>query len=157
MTNYYEILNVNKNASPEEIKTSYKKLALQHHPDKNQTNKEEHEEKFKKISEAYEVLSDKTKRSEYDNGGNVVINQQNPFDIFTNIFNQQDIFNHHNIFHSNGLNININDFTNLNVGMGSSINTTTQIIGNKKIIRVEKTEHTPNGIITNVEEKIEYI
>lgn len=151
MSNYYEILDINKNANKDEIKTAYKKLALKYHPDRNQdsNNREELEEKFKKVSEAYEVLSDEKKRYEYDNGKNIVINQHNPFDIFSNMFNHQDLFNHH------GFNININDLSQVNVG--SSINTTTQIIGNKKIIRIEKTEHTPNGIMTSIEEKIEMI
>jgi len=64
--NFYDILGVPKNASQEQIKKAYKKLALKYHPDKNQGNKAA-ENKFKKISSAYEVLSNKTKRAEYDN------------------------------------------------------------------------------------------
>lgn len=62
---YYKELGLNKDSSEEEIKNKYRKLAKQHHPDKNQGNKES-EEKFKSISEAYEVLSDGTKKNEYD-------------------------------------------------------------------------------------------
>lgn len=58
---YYEILQVAKNASPEEIKKAYRKLALEHHPDRNKGNKDS-EEKFKEAAEAYEVLSDSEKR-----------------------------------------------------------------------------------------------
>ncbi len=65
---YYRILGVNKNATPEEIKKAYRKLAQKYHPDRNQGNKE-YEEKFKEINEAYEVLSDSDKRSKYDNLG----------------------------------------------------------------------------------------
>jgi molecular chaperone DnaJ len=65
---YYEILGVNKNATPEEIKKAYRKVAIQFHPDKNQGNKEA-EEKFKEAAEAYEVLSDNEKRSQYDRFG----------------------------------------------------------------------------------------
>lgn len=151
MVNYYEVLGIKKNANKDEIKNAYKKLAMKHHPDKNQENKEEHADKFKQISEAYEILSDDNKRYNYDRGGDIILNQQNPFDIFSHIFNDNDIFNH------GGFHININDLSNVNIQMGTSINTSTQIIGNKKIVRIEKTETTPNGTITTVEEKIEII
>ncbi len=62
---YYKILGVSPTASEDEIKKQYRKLARKYHPDVNPGNKEA-EEKFKEISEAYEVLSDKTKRAKYD-------------------------------------------------------------------------------------------
>ena len=65
---YYEILGIDKNASAEEIKRAYRKLAIQHHPDKHKGDKAA-EEKFKEISEAYEILSDPNKRSTYDQFG----------------------------------------------------------------------------------------
>src|SRR3972149_5889937 len=65
---YYEILGVSRNASEEEIKKSYRKLALKYHPDRNPGNKEA-EEKFKEAAEAYEVLRDPEKRSLYDRFG----------------------------------------------------------------------------------------
>ncbi len=65
---YYKILGVDKNADEAEIKKAYRRLAKKHHPD---TNKDKgSDEKFKEISEAYEVLSDKNKRSKYDRFGN---------------------------------------------------------------------------------------
>ena len=64
MNNYYEILEVSKDANQDEIKKAYKKLAKKFHPDINKESGAE--EKFKKINEAYEVLSDETEREEYD-------------------------------------------------------------------------------------------
>ena len=64
---YYKILGVGKNASDEEIKKSYRKLARQYHPDRNSGDKKA-EERFKEISQAYDVLSDPEKRKAYDRG-----------------------------------------------------------------------------------------
>ena len=65
---YYEVLGVEKGASAEEIKKSYRKKAMKDHPDRNPGDKEA-EEKFKELGEAYEVLSDDDKRSRYDQFG----------------------------------------------------------------------------------------
>lgn len=66
---YYEVLGVSRNASEDEIKKAYRKLARQYHPDMNRDNKEQAEEKFKEVSEAYEVLSDANKKAQYDQFG----------------------------------------------------------------------------------------
>ena len=66
---YYEVLGVSKNATDEELKKAYRKLAKQYHPDANPDNKEEAEKKFKELNEAYEVLSDSQKRRMYDQFG----------------------------------------------------------------------------------------
>ncbi|MFH1098280.1 MAG: molecular chaperone DnaJ [Candidatus Desantisbacteria bacterium] len=66
---YYEVLGVGRNAQAEEIKSAYRKLAKQYHPDANPSGKKVAEEKFKEISEAYAVLSDSEKRARYDQFG----------------------------------------------------------------------------------------
>lgn len=92
-TDYYEILGVQKTASKEEIKKAYRSLALKHHPDRNPDNLKESEAKFKEISQAYSVLSDETKRSNYDRFGTEKGQQSwgnvggvDPFDIFSQFF-----------------------------------------------------------------------
>ena len=65
---FYDVLGVSKNASPEELKSAYRKLAVKHHPDKNPGDKNA-EDKFKEASEAYGILSDKEKKQNYDNFG----------------------------------------------------------------------------------------
>jgi molecular chaperone DnaJ len=65
---YYDVLGVSKNAGPEELKSAYRKLAVKYHPDKNPDDKAA-EDKFKEASEAYGVLSDKSKKENYDNFG----------------------------------------------------------------------------------------
>ncbi|MCP3968370.1 MAG: molecular chaperone DnaJ [Lentisphaerae bacterium] len=94
---YYDLLGVNKSASDAELKKAYRKLAIKYHPDKNPGNKEA-EEKFKEISEAYEVLSDKGKRAKYDQFGHAAFTNggrggpggaggfHDPFDIFSQVF-----------------------------------------------------------------------
>lgn len=81
-TDYYSILGVSKNASKEEIKKAYRKLAMKYHPDHTKGDKAS-EDKFKKISEAYAVLSDEEKRKEYDTYGS---------SGFQNRYSQEDIF-----------------------------------------------------------------
>ena len=76
---YYGILGVEKNASQDEIKKAYRKLAKKYHPDTNQGDKQS-EEKFKDVSEAYELLNDPEKREKYDNIGNE-FNFQNGHDF----------------------------------------------------------------------------
>ena len=75
---YYSILGVSRNATDEELKKAYRKLALKWHPDRNKDNKKVAEEKFKDISQAYEVLSDKEKRKMYDMYGEEGVNGTMP-------------------------------------------------------------------------------
>jgi len=88
---YYKILGVKKNASTEDIKKSYRKLAMKYHPDRNKDNKTA-EEKFKEISEAYAVLSDAEKKKQYDMFGAEGFQQRySQEDIFSS-FDFSDIF-----------------------------------------------------------------
>ena len=70
---YYEVLGVSREASDQEIKSAYRRLAMQHHPDRNPDNQEEAEEKFKEITEAYSVLADSQKRAAYDRFGHAAV------------------------------------------------------------------------------------
>ncbi|CAN1129644.1 DnaJ homolog subfamily B member 4 [Linum perenne] len=75
---YYSILQVNKNATDDDLKKAYRKLAMKWHPDKNPNNKKQAEAKFKEISEAYDVLSDPQKRAIYDQYGEEGLKGQVP-------------------------------------------------------------------------------
>ena len=90
---YYEILEVQKSASAEEIKKAYRQQALKFHPDKNPGNKEA-EEKFKEAAEAYEVLSDPEKRKRYDQFGHAGMGNAQGFSGFGGGMSMEDIFRH---------------------------------------------------------------
>src|SRR3954453_11150129 len=91
---YYEVLSVSRTATEEEIKRSYRKLAVKFHPDKNPDDAHA-EEKFKELGEAYDVLMDADKRAAYDRYGHAAFAQgtagrgggfHDPFDIFREVF-----------------------------------------------------------------------
>ena len=88
---YYEILGLSKSASASDIKSAYRKLALKYHPDRNPDNKEA-EEKFKEAAEAYEILSNQEKRSQYDQFGHARMGGNGGFDGFGQGMNMDDIF-----------------------------------------------------------------
>lgn len=92
---YYEVLGVEKNANKKEIKKAYRKLARKHHPDANRENKKEAEERFKEISEAYEILADEEKRERYNQFGHEGVNFGSggfSWDQFTKAGDVSDIF-----------------------------------------------------------------
>lgn len=97
---YYKILEIKKDASENDIKKAYRRLAAKWHPDKNINNKEVAEKKFKEITQAYDTLKDRDKKYIYDN--------------------QQ--FRDNNISHSNNNNIPFFNLMRTNMGGGSSIN-----------------------------------
>ncbi len=102
-SNYYDLLGVTQTATAIEIKKSYRKLAIKYHPDKNPGDKKA-EEKFKEISEAYEILSDTSKRGTYDQVGHEAFTRSgrgaaggrggfhDPFDIFSQVFGGSSFF-----------------------------------------------------------------
>ncbi len=98
---YYEVLGVDKGADEGEIKKAYRKLALKYHPDRApESKKKEYEEKFKEISQAYRILSDKEKKAQYDQFGQTFEGQtpfgqgfsQQDFHSFYDAFGGEDIF-----------------------------------------------------------------
>ncbi len=110
---YYQILEIGRNASADEIKKAYRKLAVKYHPDKNPGNKEA-EERFKEISQAYEVLSDPEKRRQYDQFGHEAYTQsgrggaggaydyQRAQDIFSQFFGGGSGFSFDDLFGGGG-------------------------------------------------------
>jgi len=95
---YYDVLGVPRTASPDEVKSAYRRLAKEYHPDRNPDNRSEAEEKFKELSEAYEVLADADKRKLYDQYGHEGVSRQfgpGGFDFrrdFTHTDDVADIF-----------------------------------------------------------------
>ncbi|UWI83107.1 molecular chaperone DnaJ [Wolbachia endosymbiont of Howardula sp.] len=109
---YYELLEIGRNASVEEIKKSYKRLAFKYHPDRNPNNKEA-EEKFKEIASAYEVLSDSQKRATYDQYG-----QESPFGSSQSFHSSGDFSDIFNDFFSGGFNSTSRAKANKNTSAG---------------------------------------
>ncbi len=152
---YYKILGIQKNASDEDIKKAYRKLAVKWHPDKNPDNKDAAEEKFKEISEAYGVLSDKKQKEIYDRFGKRGLDSNNnsshgfhrgrvPNDIFKNFFGTDNVFSVHDNGH--------HTFTSYNVGrsnvMHHNVNTGTAF--RKRKTKGSSTEHKVDCTLENL-------
>jgi DnaJ-class molecular chaperone len=88
---YYQALGVEREATPEEIKRAYFRLAFQHHPDRNQGREKEAEARFKELTRAYEVLSDPQKRRQYDAQGMAVPHMEGLADLFNSPY-MRDVF-----------------------------------------------------------------
>ncbi|WGH24859.1 MAG: DnaJ domain-containing protein [Candidatus Shikimatogenerans bostrichidophilus] len=148
MKDFYDILGVGKDATLNDIKKAYRKLAIKYHPDKNPNNKKEAEKKFKEATEAYSVLSDKNKKREYDQYGNTSsygdASSMNFDDIFNNlgdIFN--DGFDSYTEFGFNSNKKNIkNRGTNLKVLI--KVNLEDIYYGKEKTIKIKKMKLSPN-------------
>ena len=134
---YYDILEIKNDASKNEIKKAYHKLALKWHPDKNAGNKDA-EVKFKKISEAYDILGDDEKRMRYDNGtlGNEVMSRD-PNDIFKHFFSLSSLLRGHQggIFnHGVGINMGFS-----NPGLHHTFQSTQTIVQDGQTITIKTT------------------
>lgn len=135
MKDFYQILGVSKTATEQEIKKAYRKLAMEHHPDRNQSNQKAAEEKFKEISEAYSILSDPRKRQSYDTGGFNNAPQSNPF--YGNPFGAQD-FNFEEL---------LNGFFRQRTGFGDSRGRTVVPGNDIKVETVITLEQVLNGTV----------
>lgn len=149
---YYNELELNPNASIEDIKKAYKKLAIKYHPDKNLNNKEEAENKFKKISRAYQVLTSINNNSNDNN------NFIDPNELFKNIFNEV-LNNNNNNFSEVLLNNNNNSgivmrSSSITFKDGKKIETVTEIVNNVKRERVYISEIKNNSNNQNIFIKI---
>lgn len=132
LKNYYKILGVQRDATQQQIKKAYRKLAVQYHPDKNKGNKQA-QQKFKQISQAYSVLSDPQKKSQYDNPHI----RFNPFQNNSgfggfNTTNMQDVFN--SVFGNSGFGGFTQNFGNSNLNVRVTISFQQMINGCTKKI-----------------------
>ncbi|MCH4601032.1 DnaJ C-terminal domain-containing protein [Helicobacter pylori] len=145
----YQTLNVNENASQDEIKKSYRRLARQYHPDLNKTK--EAEEKFKEINAAYEILSDEEKRRQYDQFGDNMFGGQNFSDFAKSHSTSEDLddilssifgrggFSQRFSQNSQGFSgFNFSNFAPENLDMTAALNVSVldTLLGNKKQVSV---------------------
>ena len=137
---YYKVLELKNDASDEEVKKAYRKMAVKYHPDKNPDNKEKSEKKFKEVAEAYEILTNKEKyKKENPFGNNGPFNHPgfgrgfvNPHDIFNQMFRDMNLGN---------MQVNVQQMRPVQVMRSSSVK-----IENGK--RIETIKETVNGVTT---------
>tara|TARA_Y100000992_G_scaffold69024_2_gene43125 strand:- start:489 stop:995 length:507 start_codon:yes stop_codon:yes gene_type:complete len=142
----YKILEISPNSNDNDIKKAYKKLAIKWHPDKNIENKESAEKKFKEISQAFEILSN---RQKFNNNNFNYSSSINPNDLFEQMFREMNIKSTNtntttrvnNVFNFSSVTNNFSNFNNFN--NFSSISSSSVIRDGKKI---ETVRETTNGI-----------
>ena len=148
--NYYDILEVNKNASPEVIEKAYKTLVKKYHPDLQDTNlKTEYEEKIKLINEAFEVLSDSEKRKNYD--FNL---KQTEFSIedYNNLISENlNLKNEINYLKNNLNNYKNNNQNNINNNLNNNANNKNSNYSNN--INYQNSQNTNNDYSRNFQQK----
>tara|TARA_B110000971_G_scaffold139886_1_gene142990 strand:- start:4113 stop:4631 length:519 start_codon:yes stop_codon:yes gene_type:complete len=164
MKDYYKILEVDNECEKEDIKKSYRKMALKYHPDKNNGD----DSKFKELSEAYEILSDGNKRTQYDYNCSHGVNYStfghqfmNPEDLFKEIFKNSDMdmmmsgfinpqIHQNNVSFDNMMNSFLSPDFVFNNNSSKSISSSTIIHNGKKVVATTIVE---NGV-TRTEEKV---
>lgn len=162
---YYQILELQNNASLDDIKKAYRKLAIKYHPDKNPDNKEQTEEKFKEISQAYEILTNKDKYAQDPRFRQNNIPQINPHDLFQQIFSQMNMQQNmpfgHPIFMNMSQGINVVQMppnavmrsTSTRIEDGKKIVTITERInGQTRVQTITSDANSPN--LVNIMQKI---
>ena len=171
MNKYYQILNLSPNASEDDIKKAYKKLALKYHPDRNQDNKEEAAEKFKEISNAYQILTSGDKQNQnikvdrygfidpnelfasFFNMNNT--NNNNPNELFAQFFNMNPTMSQQGRTGINVFNINPGSNSSFQINIGSAMargsasmshqSVQTKIVDGKRIDTITEVR---NGVIS---------
>ena len=137
---YFKLLELNNDATMDEIKKAYKKLAIKYHPDKNTDNKEIAEKKFKEISEAYEILTNKDKYVNNPQFRENFMPQFNPHELFNQLFSQLNNHRAHPFNNSAFMGMGLGNFNGIHVveipNNPVMRTTSTRIENGKKIVTI---------------------